>query len=67
MNKLTNKLKFLFVSNIILIPSVLTISCYKTIQIKLIKNLITMIIQIMIKIKMIKQIKIRIKVIQIIK
>ncbi|XWT70079.1 hypothetical protein V2P64_04130 [Mycoplasma leachii] len=29
MNKLTNKLKFLFVSNIILIPSVLTISCYK--------------------------------------
>ncbi|XWT81372.1 hypothetical protein V2P32_05020 [Mycoplasma sp. 06067-C1-B144P-99-0482-3] len=30
MNKLTNKLKFLFVSNIILIPSVLTISCYKT-------------------------------------
>ncbi|QVK02852.1 MAG2960 family serine endopeptidase lipoprotein [Mycoplasma mycoides] len=30
MNKLINKLKFVFISSIVIIPSVLTISCYKT-------------------------------------
>ncbi|QVK06055.1 MAG2960 family serine endopeptidase lipoprotein [Mycoplasma mycoides] len=30
MNKLINKLKFVFISSIVVIPSVLTISCYKT-------------------------------------